>query len=280
MVRAPLISSRPGASASRASGPALAWRRIAARSARAAACAARPETRVWREAEVLPASGVRWVSPETKRKAASGRPRASAAIWAITVAEPWPMSMAPWCSATRPSRSRPMRMVEGFGSEVLPQPYQQAARPTPRRGPRPAALASAASRAGCPPARAQRLEALGDADARSRWPVAVASPSRSAFRRRKSSGSMPAASASRSTSVSVAIAAWGTPKPRKAPATGPWVWTARARAWTSARGRGRWRAPGRGSPRSGRSSRRRRCRRRRRSRGRSGGRRRRSRGGR
>ena len=202
-------------------------------STRAAASAARPETTVWREAEVLPASGVRWVSPPTKRKAASGRPRASAAIWAITVDEPWPMSMAPWCRTTAPSRARPMRIVEGFGSAVLPQPYQAAARPTPRRTTgRWALCAAAAARAarqrGARASRQSTRPMLA-----SRWPVAVASPSRRAFLRRKSSGSRPAASARRSIRVSVAIAACGTPKPRKAPETGPWVWTARAVAATA-----------------------------------------------
>jgi hypothetical protein len=54
-----------------------------------------PETKVWREAEVLPASGVRSVSPETKANCAAGRPSASAAIWVMMVLEPWPMSTAP-----------------------------------------------------------------------------------------------------------------------------------------------------------------------------------------
>src|SRR5258707_14939503 len=63
------------------------------------------------------------VSPESRSNWSSGAPRASAQIWVTTVAEPWPMSTAPWCKATRPSRFRPTRIVEGLGSEVLPQPY-------------------------------------------------------------------------------------------------------------------------------------------------------------
>ena len=56
----------PSPNRSRASSPALATRRIAARSAFAASCAALPVTKVWREAEVLPQSGVRSVSAETR----------------------------------------------------------------------------------------------------------------------------------------------------------------------------------------------------------------------
>jgi hypothetical protein len=54
-----------------------------------------PDTKVWREAEVLPASAVRSVSPETSWNCAAGRPSASAAIWTMMVLEPWPISSAP-----------------------------------------------------------------------------------------------------------------------------------------------------------------------------------------
>jgi len=65
------------------------------RSSSAASRVALPDTNVWREAEVLPASGVRSVSPATCEMASSSTPSAWAAIWASTVLEPWPMSTAP-----------------------------------------------------------------------------------------------------------------------------------------------------------------------------------------
>ena len=73
------------------------------------------------------------VSPLFRRNAPSGRPSASAQICAITVFDPWPISTAPWCSTTVPSGAMPTLIVDGLGSEVLPQPYQQDATPTPRR---------------------------------------------------------------------------------------------------------------------------------------------------
>ena len=75
--------------------PALASRRIAARRLAPARSAALPETKVWREAEVLPASSVQSVSPITWAMLAAATPSASAAIWARMVVEPWPMSTAP-----------------------------------------------------------------------------------------------------------------------------------------------------------------------------------------
>ena len=91
--------------ARRASGPALVRRRIFARSASPASCAALPDTNVWREADVLPASKVRSVSPTTSWNAETGRPSASAAIWVSTVVEPWPMSTAPFQKVSVPSRA-------------------------------------------------------------------------------------------------------------------------------------------------------------------------------
>ena len=62
--------------------------------------------------------------------------------------------------------SRPSRIVEGFDSEVLPQPYHMPATPTPRRsGPAAAALNASASAQRVAPARAQRLEARLEAHA-------------------------------------------------------------------------------------------------------------------
>ncbi len=103
------------------------------RSILAARSTALPETKVCRDAEVLPASGEIAVSAPRSRKAASGRPSASAAICASTVFEPCPMSTAPWWSTTAPSGAMPSFIVDGLGSAVLPQPYQHEAMPMPRR---------------------------------------------------------------------------------------------------------------------------------------------------
>ena len=143
------------------------WRSAgSSRAARVPAfSAALPVTKVWREAEVLPASGVIAVSPLFSRKAASGRPSASAAICAMTVLEPWPISTAPWCSTTAPSAEMPSLMVEGLGSEVLPQPYQHEATPTPRRDRCSFRVEGLGVGKRAPPMRLQRLEAIGNADA-------------------------------------------------------------------------------------------------------------------
>ena len=117
----------------RASGPALVRRRIFARSASPASCAALPDTNVWREADVLPASNVRSVSPTTSWNADTGSPSASAAIWVSTVVEPWPMSTAPFQKVSVPSRASVSRMVEGLERPVLPMPYHMQPMPTPRR---------------------------------------------------------------------------------------------------------------------------------------------------
>src|SRR5690606_40880478 len=100
------------------------------------------------EADVLPASGVIAVSAPTSLTSPSATPSASANICAITVFEPWPMSTAPWCSITPPSRETPALIVEGLAIEVLPQPYQQDATPMPRLLPALSLLnASASARA-------------------------------------------------------------------------------------------------------------------------------------
>ena len=59
-------------------------------------------------------------------------PKAVAKIWAMTVLAPCPISIAPWCKTTVPSARIPDFIVEGFGSEVFPHPYQPLAMPTPR----------------------------------------------------------------------------------------------------------------------------------------------------
>ena len=74
------------------------WRSAGSfRAARAPAfSAALPETKVCRDAEVLPASGViAGVARSSAGMLPSGRPSASAQICAITVFEPWPISTAP-----------------------------------------------------------------------------------------------------------------------------------------------------------------------------------------
>ena len=177
---------------------------------------------------------VRSVSPLTTVTLANGTPRPSAAIWASTVVEPWPMSMAPDSKTNDPSRRAPILTVEGFGSAVLPIPYQSAAMPTPRRRvPGLARAASASARSSVQLGRSASRHSASPALARSSWPVAVRSPARSAFRSRSSSGSIPRRSASSSRRGSVAAAACGTPKPRNAPATGPVVWIARVVASTA-----------------------------------------------
>ena len=113
-------------------------------------------------------------------------------------------------------------MVEGLLSAVLPMPYHMQPMPTPRLSGSSRALARAASSS----ARRQRGSSASRQGARpalasSTWPVAVASPARSAFFRRIASRSMPSFSARSSISASWAIAACGTPKPRNAPAGGP-----------------------------------------------------------
>jgi hypothetical protein len=128
-------------------------------------------------------------------------------------------------------------MVDGFESDVLPQPYHMQATPTPRRAlPFACALCR---RAASRPARqagrsASRQGAMPTLVSRS-CPVAVVCPPRSAFFSRNSRRSMQSRSASSSSSASVAIAACGAPKPRKAPAGTRLVSTAQERATIAGR---------------------------------------------
>ena len=207
------------------SGPAISIMR--SRST-AASFVALPDTNVWRDAEVLPASAVRSVSPATRSMAVTGVSSASAAIWVRIVFEPCPMSWAPLNRTYDPSGRRPIRMVDGFVSDVLPMPYHIAPMPMPRRiGLRSAAATWLWCRASSVPStqagrRASR-QGANPALAASTWPVAVVDPARSALRSRISRRSMPSSAATSSTSASPAIAAWGTPKPRNAPEIGPFV---------------------------------------------------------
>ena len=71
-----------------ASAPALASASIFSRRSAPAIWAARPDTKVWREAEDFPASSVRSVSETTMSILSMGRPSASAMIWSMIVDEP------------------------------------------------------------------------------------------------------------------------------------------------------------------------------------------------
>src|SRR4029077_7702699 len=122
-------------------------RRMARRSSTPALYAALPVTKVWRDAEVLPQSGVIEVSPESRSKRSIGAPSASAQIWVTIVFDPCPISTAPWYNAIRPPRFNPIRTVEGLGREVFPHPYHIPATPTPPlSAPVALELSSAASR--------------------------------------------------------------------------------------------------------------------------------------
>ena len=79
----------------------------------------------------MPQSGVKNVSGLTRSIFSIETPIASAVICAITVFEPCPISVAPWCREILPSLVKPIFIVEGLGRAVLPQPYQQVAMPTP-----------------------------------------------------------------------------------------------------------------------------------------------------
>ena len=125
------------------------------------------------------------------------------------------------------------RMVEGLGSEVLPQPYQHAAEPdaaAPDRSQSSIGLAGGSAR--LQPAGPQRLQARRHARARLEH---LAGRGRCPAVQRVDAGGTPAGrcrsrSARSSNSVSWAIAACGTPKPRKAPGRRALVCKARPRA--------------------------------------------------
>ena len=188
---------------------------------RPASRAALPETKVWREAEVLPASAVRSVSPTTMRNARGGRPSASAAICSSTVVEPWPMSTAPLKKRER-AVARRARCAWSRGWTARCCRSRTTCRRCRRR-------AGAAARSRCGAAtrasaasqsRLQRVEALRQAGGVREH---LAGRRGVAVRRARCGGGWPsgrgrACSARSSISVSWAIAACGTPKPRKAPA--------------------------------------------------------------
>ena len=82
------MMTEPVSKRSFASSPTLARRRSSRLIARAARAAALPDTKVCREAEVLPQSGVMSVSADTRSIWSIGAPSASAQICAMTVFEP------------------------------------------------------------------------------------------------------------------------------------------------------------------------------------------------
>ena len=186
-----------------ASSETLPWRKITSRKARPASNAAFPDTNVWRDADVLPQSGVRSVSPSISDRLWTGTPNASAAICEITVLAPCPISIAPWCRTQAPSAVTPIRMVDGFGRDVLPHPYQQLATPMPLRNIDPvlaasllnlSARANAASHSGCNAAKQSAMPTpVGK-----HWPVTVGMLFCNAFIRRNASRSMSSFSANRS----------------------------------------------------------------------------------
>ena len=71
----------------------------------AAAMAAFPATKVVRLACTPTSQGVTEVSSLTTATRSSGTPRVSATIMASTVSLPWPISLAPVASVTRPKSS-------------------------------------------------------------------------------------------------------------------------------------------------------------------------------
>ena len=86
------------------------------------------------------------------RIAPSGRPSASAAIWAKTVFDPWPMSTAPWCSTTaavaRRCRADGRRVGQRGVAAAIPAGGDAHAAPAARR-PALKARASASARRQC-----------------------------------------------------------------------------------------------------------------------------------
>ena len=232
MTRAPETSRRPAARVRRASGPALAWRRIAARKRAAGGLGgAAGDVGLARGGGLAGVGGERGVGAEEREggdRQAEGvgadlrddRVRALAHVGGALVQH----ERAVGAEADADGRGIGQR---GVAAAVPAAGDADAAACGP-----PAALAAAASaRARVQGARSAARQSPMPTPC-STWPVAVASPSWSAFSARNSRRSRPAASARRSISASPAIAAWGTPKPRKAPETGSWVWMARARART------------------------------------------------
>ena len=172
-----MMRSSPPSSRISASAPALASASIFARRSAPAICAARPETKVWREADdfprVLGEIGVGDPPCRSARWAGPGRRPRSGAGWS-TIPDrcPAPRSGTGPCRSGTDSRAS----WEGFDIEVLPQPYHMHAIPAPRRRWRPPAealKASASSRNAFQRGRSASRQATSPALASSTWPVAV-----------------------------------------------------------------------------------------------------------
>ena len=153
-------------------------------------------------------------------EAASGTPRASAAIWAMTVFEPWPMSCAPLKRTTVPSRARgrSRRSMDWAATCCRCRTTWPRCR---RRAGRCAAVVAAAFAA---PARFADPSAAAAPRGRRPVPRSRRGPGRSRWpnrpqrvRRRISRRSSPSWAATSSSRASWAMAACGTPNPRKAP---------------------------------------------------------------
>ncbi len=189
----------PGSKPSAAFGETLAKRRIFSRSAFAAFSAALPEMKVWREAEVLPASGVivgiRADQPDVAERHAEriGEDLRDDSVGALADVD---RALVQHHAAVARNARLDGRGVgdRGVAAAIPARGHADAALPVVccrverlRIGQRPR------------PVRLQRFEAGDDADAASSfWPVTVWSPSRSAFFSRKASRSMPSFSASSS----------------------------------------------------------------------------------
>ena len=209
-----------------ASSPALTSRRMRRRSARAACCVAWPETKVWRDAEVLPASrgamryrrvtSVDPVEADAERIGADLREhgvRALADVDRALVEHDAAVgrrgrraSSTGWrarCCRSRTTCRRCRRRV----APGRPRCRRCArARPRGRR-------ASAAA--------APRRQATMPTLASSTWPVAVAvAGAQRVARCGTPAGRCRGGRPARRSALSVAIAACGVPKPRKAPAGG------------------------------------------------------------
>lgn len=103
----PATDTRPSAACKRAAGTPSRPAASSISVARACAPAARkagPNTRVVSEPNVPASQGQRSVSPSTMSTAASGTPSSSASICACEVSTPWPISILPENTVTRPSR--------------------------------------------------------------------------------------------------------------------------------------------------------------------------------
>ena len=230
-----------------------------------ASSAALPETKVWREAEVLPASAVRSVSPTTSANAATGRPSASAAICVRMVLRALADVDRAAVERQRAVR-RERRRAWSRGSTARCCRCRTTCSRCRRRAARPLPCAlkrrdSRQRRCQCGRSASRHCGQAG------RVREHLAGGGGVAGARARCGGGTPAGRcrACRPARPSAPRGRWracGTPKPRKAPAGGPLVKKARAaRAHVAARSRARWRAPARGWRRSGPTRRRRRCRR-------------------